>query len=86
MLPRERLINTILQKIISYQQSDYPNWQEAWHKRCMHQNAEISILTSHKKEVKGIFRGVDNQGKMLLETNNEIQSISAGECSIKGLY
>ena len=86
ILPRERLINAILKKIISYQQNRYPNWQEAWHKRCMHQNAEISILTRHQKEVKGIFRGVDNQGKMLLETNNEIQSISAGECSIKGLY
>jgi len=86
VLPREKLISTILQKIILYKKNNYLNWQEAWHQRCMHQNSEIAILTNHQKEVKGIFRGVDNQGKMLLETIDEIQSISAGECSIKGLY
>jgi len=86
VLPREKLINTILKKIITYKDKDYSNWQEQWQSRCMHQNIEISILTNQEKEMNGIFRGVDNEGKMLLETSKGIQSISSGECSIKGLY
>ena len=86
VLPREKLINTILKKIITYKDKDYSNWQEQWQSRCMHQNIEISILTNQEKEMNGIFRGVDNEGKMLLETSNGIQAISSGECSIKGLY
>ena len=86
VLPREKLINAILKKIINYKEHSYPDWQKGWEKRCLHQDIEISILTSQQKEIKGIFRGVDNEGKMLLETNNGIQSISSGECSIKGLY
>ena len=86
VLPREKLINAILKKIINYKEHSYPDWKKGWEKRCLHQNIEISILTNQQKEIKGIFRGVDNEGKMLLETNNGIQSISSGECSIKGLY
>jgi len=86
VLPREKLINAILKKIISYIEYSYPDWQKGWEKRCLHQNMEISIFTNQQKEIKGIFRGVDNEGKMLLETNNGIQSISSGEASIKGLY
>lgn len=86
VLPRERLINAILKKIIFYKDNDYLNWQEQWESRCMHQNIEIFIITNQQKEINGIFRGVDNEGKMLLETSNGIQSISSGECSIKGLY
>ena len=86
VLPREKLINAILKKIIFYKDNDYLNWQEQWESRCMHQNIEIFIITSQQKEINGIFRGVDNEGKMLLETSKGIQAISSGECSIKGLY
>jgi len=86
VLPREKLINAILKKIIFYKDNDYLNWQEQWESRCMHQNIEIFISTKQQKEINGIFRGVDNEGKMLLETSNGIQAISSGECSIKGLY
>ena len=86
VLPRERLINAILKKIIFYKDNNYLNWQEQWESRCMHQNIEIFIITNQQKEINGIFRGVDNEGKMLLETSKGIQAISSGECSIKGLY
>jgi len=86
VLPREKLINAILKKIITYKDNGYLNWQQQWADKCMHQNIAISIITSQQKEINGIFRGVDNEGKMLLETSNGIQAISSGECSIKGLY
>ena len=86
ILPREKLINTILKKIIAYKEHSYSDWQQAWENRCMHQNLEINIQTNSHTQIVGIFRGVDNEGKMLLETINGTQAISSGECSITGLY
>ena len=86
ILPREKLINTILKKIIAYKEHSYSGWQQAWENRCMHQNLEINIQTNSHTQIVGIFRGVDNEGKMLLETINGTQAISSGECSITGLY
>ena len=45
----------------------------------MHQNLEINIQTNSHTQIVGIFRGVDNEGKMLLETINGTQAISSGE-------
>ena len=50
LLPREKLINTILKKIISYKEHGYPDWQQAWEKKCMHQNEEINILNNAQKK------------------------------------
>jgi len=86
ILPREQLINTILKKIIAFKEHSYSDWQQAWENRCMHQNLEINIQTNSDAQIAGIFRGVDNEGKMLLETINGTQAISSGECSITGLY
>jgi BirA family biotin operon repressor/biotin-[acetyl-CoA-carboxylase] ligase len=86
ILPREQLINTILKKIIAFKEHSYSDWQQAWENRCMHQNLEINIQTNSGAQIAGIFRGVDNEGKMLLETINGTQAISSGECSITGLY
>ena len=86
ILPREKLINTILKKIITYHEHGYSDWQHAWENRCMHQNQEINIQTNSQKKITGVFRGVNNEGKMILETINGTQTISSGECSITGLY
>ena len=86
VLPREELINSILKKIILYSKNGYESWKAAWEARCMHQDAEINILTNQTNKTAGIFRGIDDQGKMLLETANGIETIGSGECSIKGLY
>ena len=34
----------------------------------------------------GIFNGINEEGKMILQTANELKIISSGECSIKGIY
>ena len=52
----------------------------------MHQNQEINIQTNSQKKITGVFRGVNNEGKMILETINGTQAISSGEFSITGLY
>ena len=87
ILPREKLMNSILQNIINYKENGYKNWKDAWEKRCMHIGIELKALSNNQKDTDiGIFKGINEEGKMLLQTERELRVISSGECSIKGIY
>ena len=87
ILPREKLINSILRAIISYTENGYPNWLAAWENRCMHIGDELKVISNNNQDEEfGIFQGINEEGKMLLKTSSELKSISSGECSIKGIY
>ena len=87
ILPREKLMNSILQNIINYKENGYKNWKDAWEKRCMHIGIELKALSNNQKDTDiGIFKGINEEGKMLLQTKRELRIISSGECSIKGIY
>ena len=87
ILPREKLINSILHAIISYAENGYANWLSAWENRCMHIGDELKVISNNNQDEEvGIFQGINEEGKMLLKTSNELKSISSGECSIKGIY
>ena len=87
ILPREKLINSILCAIISYAENGYENWLAAWENRCMHIGDELKVISNNNQDEEfGIFQGINKEGKMLLKTSSELKSISSGECSIKGIY
>ena len=87
ILPREKLMNRILQNIIDYKENGYKNWKDAWEKRCMHIGIELKALSNNQKDTDiGIFKGINEEGKMLLQTERGLKIISSGECSIKGIY
>ena len=87
ILPREKLINSILHAIVNYSQNGYENWKEAWENRCMHMGMELEAVSNNQKDAQiGVFLGINEEGKMLLETPKELKAISSGECSIKGIY
>ena len=87
ILPREKLMNRILQNIINYKENGYKNWKDAWEKRCMHIGIELKALSNNQKDTDiGIFIGINEEGKMLLQTERGLKIISSGECSIKGIY
>jgi len=87
ILPREKLINSILHSVVNYAQNGYENWKTAWEKRCMHMDIEIEAVSNNQRVIEiGIFKGINEEGKMLLQTESELKIISSGECSIKGVY
>ena len=87
ILPRDKLMNSILQNIINYKENGYKNWKDAWEKRCMHIGIELKALSNNQKDTDiGIFIGINEEGKMLLQTERGLKIISSGECSIKGIY
>ena len=53
----------------------------------MHIGVELKALSNNQKDTDiGIFKGINEEGKMLLQTERELRVISSGECSIKGIY
>ena len=87
ILPREKLINSILRGIINYSENGYENWKTEWEKRCMHMDTELKAVSNNQRDIEiGIFKGISEEGKMLLQTKSELKLISSGECSIKGVY
>ena len=87
ILPREKLMNSILQNIINYKENGYKNWKDAWEKRCMHIGIELKALSNNQKDTDiGIFKGINEEGKMLLQTERELRILSSGERSIKGVH
>ena len=53
----------------------------------MHIGTELKTLSNNQKETDiGIFNGINEEGKMLLQTERTLKIISSGECSIKGIY
>ena len=84
---KTKLINSILHGIMNYSQNGYKNWKEAWEMRCMHMGMELEAVSNNQKNTEiGVFLGINEEGKMLLETPRELKVISSGECSIKGIY
>ena len=78
ILPREKLMNSILQNIINYKENGYKNWKDAWEKRCMHIGIELKALSNNQKDTDiGIFKGINEEGKMLLQTERGLKIISS---------
>ena len=53
----------------------------------MHIGTELKVISNNQKDEEiGIFNGINEEGKMLLQTSNGLKPLSSGECYIKGIY
>ena len=87
IMPREKLINSIIGSIISYSVNGYENWLKAWENRCIHIGKEVRVISNNRTDEEiGIFKGINNEGMMLFQSSSKLKLISSGECSIKGIY
>ena len=87
ILPRGKLINSIICSIVSYSVNGYENWLKAWENRCMHIGKEIRVISNNRSDEEiGVFNGINNEGMMLFKSSSKVKLISSGECSIKGIY
>ena len=52
----------------------------------MHMNKEILISQNNEIVDKGLFKGIDIDGSLILENNDQTYKYQFGEVSIKGAY
>jgi BirA family biotin operon repressor/biotin-[acetyl-CoA-carboxylase] ligase len=86
-LRRDELINKIIHSYIQFYDNGISNWQELWHKHCVHLNYEIKIKQNNKVINEGVFTGINADGSLNLKMNNSKETkYEYGEISIEGIY
>ncbi len=87
---RERLLEAILEEFDRlYQQfisvQDLSFLQEEYNEKLVNKNREVLVLEPGQ-EYQGVARGINSKGELLVETEDGIKSVFAGEVSVRGIY
>ena len=78
-----QLIHHLLKRLQQHQSSGLAVMLDEWHARDFYLNKRVKLLTG-EKETKGICRGVNNQGALMLEVAGQVKPIYGGEVSLRG--
>jgi len=76
------VIHCIYQRLEQHQTSGFASMIEEWHQQDLLLNKTVKIITG-SRETLGIYRGVNEQGAMLLEVNNKVSPVYGGEVSLR---
>ena len=68
--------------IEQYEQTGFSNYQMSWQAMDNYANQPVSVLLG-PKTVRGISRGVDEEGNLLLESDGAIKTFAGGEISLR---
>ena len=56
---------------------------DEWHAQDFYLNKRVKLLTG-ERVTKGVCRGVNNQGALMLEIDGQIKPVYGGEVSLRG--
>lgn len=77
------LIHFLHQRLQKQQDEGLSSMLEEWHKQDLYLDKKVKLITG-EREIKGICRGVNNQGALMLEVGGQIKPIYGGEISLRG--
>lgn len=77
------LIQHLIKRLYQHQKHGLNDMLAEWHARDFYLNKRVKLLTG-ERITKGICRGVNNQGALMLEVNGQIKPIYGGEVSLRG--
>ena len=78
-----KLIYHLLKRLHQHQQEGLAGMLEAWHSQDFYLNKRVKLLTG-ERITRGICRGVNNQGALMLEIGGQMKPIYGGEVSLRG--
>ena len=78
-----QLIHHLLKRLQQHQNEGLVGMLEEWHAQDFYLHKRVKLLTG-ERATKGICRGVNNQGALLLEIDGQIKPIYGGEVSLRG--
>jgi BirA family biotin operon repressor/biotin-[acetyl-CoA-carboxylase] ligase len=78
-----QLIHHLLRRLTEYQNEGLIEMVNEWHKQDFYLNKPVKLLTGDRA-TKGICRGVNIQGALLLEVDGKVKTIYGGEVSLRG--
>ncbi len=78
-----QLIHYLLKRLEQHKSNGLAVMIDEWHARDLYLNRRVKLLTG-ESVTKGICRGVNNQGALMLEVDGKIKPIYGGEVSLRG--
>ncbi len=78
-----QLIHHLLKRLTQHQKEGLSVMLDEWHKQDFYLNKRVKLLTG-ERTTKGICRGVNNQGALMLEVDGQVKPIYGGEVSLRG--
>lgn len=78
-----QLISCLYARLQQYQNEGLAVMLDEWHSHDVYLNKPVKLLTG-ERVTKGICRGINNQGALLLEVEGIVKSIYGGEVSLRG--
>ncbi|MBL0710650.1 MAG: bifunctional biotin--[acetyl-CoA-carboxylase] ligase/biotin operon repressor BirA [Colwellia sp.] len=78
-----QLIHHLLKRLKQHQCDGLTAMIDEWHVRDFYLNKRVKLLTGNNI-TRGICRGVNNQGALMLEIDGQVKPIYGGEVSLRG--
>lgn len=78
-----QLISCLHARLQQHQSEGLTAMIDEWHAHDVYLNQRVKLLTG-ERVTKGICRGINNQGALLLEVNGQVKPIYGGEVSLRG--
>lgn len=78
------IVEELLHTLDHFEQQGFAGMREQWQSANAHQNAPVRLIAG-TQEVRGICRGVDASGALLLENEGRIEAYHGGEISVRAM-
>ena len=78
------LINTLQDALTDYEMTGMHGFVERWNRVDNYLGREIRLIMGNR-EVIGVSRGINEQGAVLIETSNGLETYIGGEISLRGI-
>jgi len=79
-----QLISCLHTRLLQHQSEGLVGMLDEWHTHDLYLNKRVKLLTG-ERVTKGICRGINNQGALLLEVDGQVKPIYGGEVSLRGI-
>jgi BirA family biotin operon repressor/biotin-[acetyl-CoA-carboxylase] ligase len=77
------LIYSLLQRLDQYQNEGLAGILDEWHAKDFYKDEHVKLITGNRV-TRGIYRGVNLQGALLLEVEGKVRTVYGGEVSLRG--
>lgn len=77
------LLNQLQQVLTEFDANGFAPLREEWMAMSAHQNQRVRLSFSHGEPVEGVARGVADNGALLVETAEGLQTFHVGEVSLR---
>ena len=77
------ILKELAEVIELFEQDSFAQFQAEWNSWDVYKNKTCAIIHNEQIQYEGFERGVDDQGHLLIESDNRMQKIISGEVSLK---